>query len=198
MLGRRPSLNLMHHRDGSPAVWRDRRERHNPVMSESRRLYVLRHAKSSWDDPGERDHERPLAPRGRRAVKLLARYVQDHQIRPELILCSTARRAVETLQGVDPPGERVIESLLYGAGYDQLLERLRQVSAERHSVMIVGHNPALQVLVLRLARSGEWLEDIRNKYPTGALATLEFAVPWSEIEEGAATLTDYVRPRALQ
>ena len=167
-------------------------------MSESRRLYVLRHAKSSWDDPGERDHERPLAPRGHRAVKLLAQYVRDHQIRPELILCSTARRAVETLQGVDPPGERVIESLLYGAGYDQLVERLRQVPAERRSVMIVGHNPALQVLVLRLARSGEWLEDIRNKYPTGALATLDFAVPWGEIVEGSATLTDYVSPKALR
>ena len=124
--------------------------------------------------------------------------MQDHQIRPDLILCSTARRTVETLQGVDPPGERLIESLLYGAGYDQLLERLREVPAERRSVMIVGHNPALQALVLRLARSGEWLEDIRNKYPTGALATLEFAVPWSEIEEGAATLTDYVRPKELQ
>jgi phosphohistidine phosphatase len=167
-------------------------------MSEPHRLYVLRHAKSSWDQPGERDHERQLAPRGRHAAELLGRYVQDHQIRPELILCSTARRAVETLQGVDPPGERLIESMLYGAGCDELLERLREVPAERRSVMIVGHNPALQALVLRLARSGEWLEDIRNKYPTGALATLEFAVPWSEIEEGAATLTDYVRPKALQ
>lgn len=174
------------------------RARHNGRMSEARRLYVLRHAKSSWDDPGERDHERPLAPRGRRAVKLLARYLQDNQIRPELILCSTARRAVETLEGVDPPGERAIESMLYGAGYDQVLDRLRQVPAERSSVMIVGHNPALQVLVLRLARSGEWLEEIRHKYPTGALATLEFAVPWSDIAEGAGTLTSYVRPKALQ
>jgi len=167
-------------------------------MTETRRLYVLRHAKSSWDDPGERDHERPLAARGRRAVKLLAQYVQDNQIRPELVLCSTARRAVETLDGVDPPGERSIESLLYGAGCDQMLERLRQVPAERRSVMVVGHNPALQVLVLSLARSGEWLDDIRRKYPTGALATLEFAVPWSQLEAGTAELTGFVRPKALQ
>lgn len=167
-------------------------------MGETRLLYVLRHAKSSWDDPGERDHERPLAPRGQRAVKLLARYVRDNQIQPELVLCSTARRAVETLQGVDPPGERSIESHLYGAGYDQVLERLRQVPAERRSVMIVGHNPALQVLVLSLARSGDWLDDIRRKYPTGALATLEFTVPWGQLGAGAAELTGFVRPKALQ
>jgi phosphohistidine phosphatase len=172
-------------------------ERHNACMNETRLLYIVRHAKSSWDDPAERDHERPLAPRGRRAAKLLSRYVQDSQIRPELVLCSTARRAVETLETIDPPGERAIESLLYRADYDQLLERLRQVPAERRAVMLVGHNPALQVLVLRLARSGEWLEDIRRKYPTGALATLEFAVPWSEIDERTGTLTGYVRPKAL-
>ncbi len=166
-------------------------------MNETRRLYIVRHAKSSWDDPAERDHERPLSPRGRRAAKLLARYLQDNQIRPELVLCSTARRAVETLENVDPPGERATESLLYRADYDQLLERLRQVPAERRAVMIVGHNPALQVLVLRLARSGEWIEDIRRKYPTGALATLEFAVPWSEIDERTGALTGYVRPKAL-
>jgi phosphohistidine phosphatase len=166
-------------------------------MSETRSLYVLRHAKSSWDDPGERDHERPLAPRGRRAVKLLARYVRDNQIRPELVLCSTARRAVETLDGVDPPGTRSIEKLLYGAGCEQLQERLRQVPAELGSAMLVGHNPALQVLVLRLARSGEWLDDIRRKYPSGALATLEFEVPWSELGPGTAELTGFVRPKGL-
>ena len=170
--------------------WRDRRDRHNRIMSDLRRLYVLRHAKSSWDDPGERDHERPLARRGRRDVKLLARYVQEHQIRPELILCSTARRAVETLQGVDPPGERVIESRLYGAGYDQLLERA--AAGARRAAFGDDRRPQPGLAGARgprLARSGEWLEDIRNKYPTGALATLEFGVPWSEIEAGAATLT---------
>jgi phosphohistidine phosphatase len=167
-------------------------------MSETRRLYVLRHAKSSWDEPGERDHDRPLAPRGRRAARLLARYVRENQIQPELILCSTARRAIETLEGVDPPGERSIDSLLYGAGYEQLLERLRDLPRELRSAMIVGHNPALQVLVLQLARSGEGLDDIGRKYPTGALATLEFAVPWSELAAGAAELTGYVTPKALE
>lgn len=167
-------------------------------MSETRLLYVLRHAKSSWDDPAERDHDRPLSPRGHRAVRLLNRYVQDNEIRPELVLCSTARRAVETLEGVDPPGERVIEAPLYGAGYVQLIERLRQVPPELGSVMLIGHNPAMQVLVLALTRSTDGLEDIGRKYPTGALATLRFAVPWSELDSGTAELIDYIRPKALQ
>ena len=167
-------------------------------MNETRRLYVLRHAKSSWDNPGERDHDRPLSPRGKRAVKLLARYVHENQIKPELTLCSTARRAIETLEGVDPPGERVIESLLYGAGYEQLMDRLRQLPADLRSVMIVGHNPGLQVLVVRLARGGEGLEEIRRKYPTGALATLDFAARWNQIEADVAELIGYVSPRALQ
>jgi phosphohistidine phosphatase len=171
---------------------------HNRRVIETRRLYVLRHAKSSWDEPAERDHDRPLAPRGRRAVRLLVRYVHDNEIRPELILCSTARRAVETLEGVDPPGERVIEDSLYGAAFGQLIERLRQVPAEVRSVMLIGHNPALQVLVLALARSGDALEDIGRKYSTGALATLEFHLPWSELDVATAELVAYVRPKDLQ
>jgi phosphohistidine phosphatase len=167
-------------------------------VTEPRRLYVLRHAKSSWDEPAARDHDRPLAPRGHRAVRLLARYVQDNEIRPDLVLCSTARRAVETLDGVDPPGDRVIDGSLYGAGFGQLLDRLRQVPAELRSVMLIGHNPALQVLVLALARSGDGLEDIGRKYPTGALATLEFLVPWSELDAGTAELVAYIRPKDLQ
>ena len=171
-----------------------------------RRLYVLRHAKSSWDDESLPDHERPLSERGQRATALLARYVREHNIQPELILCSSARRTRETLEGVSPPGTALIEHRLYGATSDDLLERLREVPADLRSVMLVGHNPALQMLVLRLAdreapgRSpeAEGLEDIRRKLPTGALVTLEFDDPWAELEHRSAELVDYVRPRALQ
>jgi phosphohistidine phosphatase len=175
-------------------------------MSETRRLYVLRHAKSSWDDPTTPDHDRPLAPRGRRAVKLLSRYIDENGIRPDLVLCSTARRALETLQGVSPGGETMIEPAIYAASADELLARLRRISPQMRSAMVVGHNPALQMLILRLAhgdtggrgRTGEGLEDIRRKLPTGALATLSFDCEWSELELGSAELTDYVRPKALQ
>jgi phosphohistidine phosphatase len=171
-------------------------------MTSTRSLYVLRHAKSSWDDPAQRDHERPLAPRGRRAVKLLSEYVERNAIRPDLVLCSTARRTRDTLAGVHPPGEALIEPELYTATVGELIERLRQVPAEVGAVMVIGHNPAVQMLVLRLARPepdpGERLAAVRRKFPTGAMATLSFSDAWLDLSAGCAELTDYVRPKALQ
>jgi phosphohistidine phosphatase len=171
-------------------------------MTSSRCLYVLRHAKSSWDDPAQRDHDRPLAPRGKRAVKLLAEYVERNGIGPELVLCSTARRTRDTLAGVRPGGEAVIEPELYTATVGELIERLRHVPADVGSVMVIGHNPAMQMLVLRLARDGgplaERMADVRRKFPTGALATLAIDGPWAELAPSCAELADYVRPKALQ
>jgi phosphohistidine phosphatase len=174
-------------------------------VSETRRLYLLRHAKSSWDNPSLPDHERPLASRGRQAVGVLARYIEQRQIHPELILASSARRTRDTLEGVLPGRAAVIESELYVAGSDQLLQRLRRVDPEVGSVLVVGHNPALQMLTLNLAGSEsagrpsgpQGLEEIRRKLPTGALVTLSFDLPWSELAHGTAELSDYVRPKAL-
>jgi phosphohistidine phosphatase len=174
-------------------------------VSERRRLYLLRHAKSSWDKPGQPDHERPLADRGREAVEALARHVQRRRIQPERVLCSSARRARETLEGVLPGHVALIEEELYLAALEQLLARLRRVEPEVRSVMVIGHNPALQMLTLSLAggeRAGrppgaEGLEEIRRKLPTGALVTLSFDSPWSALGRGSAELVDYVRPKAL-
>lgn len=175
-------------------------------MSDHRLLYLLRHAKSSWDDSSQPDHDRPLADRGRRAVKLISEYLARQQIQPELILCSSARRTRETLEGLGLRSATMIEHRLYGASADDLLQRLQVVPAELGSVMIIGHNPALQVLALRLAGSeserrasgAEGLSQIRQKLPTGALVTLGLSVPWAELETGCAELLDYVRPKALQ
>jgi phosphohistidine phosphatase len=167
-------------------------------MPDAKQLFVLRHAKSSWDDPGLPDHDRPLAPRGRKAVKLLAAHVREAGIEPGLVLCSSARRTRETLEGVNPGGERHIESELYGATTADLLGRLRRISAQTHAVMLIGHNPSVQVLVLRLAARGDGLEAVRNKFPTGALATLTFEGPWSELGPGTGELAAYVRPKDLR
>jgi phosphohistidine phosphatase len=173
-------------------------------MTEDRTLYVLRHAKSSWDDPMQSDHDRPLAPRGRRATKLLAQYVSEHAIAPQLVLCSTARRARETLEGIGfQAGQQLLEPELYSAGPDELIARLAQVDPQLRSVLLVGHNPALQMLILRLAapddrlQSGA-LDDVRRKFPTGALATLTFGCGWDQLQPGAAELAGYIRPKALQ
>ncbi len=80
-----------------------------PSMQTEKRLFVLRHAKSSWDDPGLDDRDRPLAPRGIRSTKLLAKHVRAQGIEPTQVLCSPSRRTRETLEGVAPGGETLIE-----------------------------------------------------------------------------------------
>jgi phosphohistidine phosphatase len=163
-------------------------------------LYLLRHAKSSWDAPGLADHDRPLAPRGRRAAKTLAKHIRREGIAPALVLCSPARRARETLAGIAPvlgeDTEVELESDLYGAAEDDLLGRLRAIPETVPSVILIGHNPGIQALALELA-SGPGRERIADKYPTGALATFTFDRSWRELGPRAAELVAYVRPKDL-
>lgn len=164
-------------------------------------LFLLRHAKSSWDDPGLADHDRPLAPRGNRAAKVIAEHLREERIAPELVLCSSSRRTRETLDRIAPAlGDEVrveVERELYAASADRLLERLRAVDDDVESVMLIGHNPGLEQLALSLAGDGEKLADVRRKYPTAALATLEFDGRWSELEPGTARLMEFVKPKQL-
>ncbi|HTP20992.1 MAG TPA: histidine phosphatase family protein [Solirubrobacteraceae bacterium] len=169
-------------------------------MSQTKRLFILRHAKSSWDDPGLDDHERPLAPRGRRACKVMADHLRTSAIEPQLVLCSSSRRTRETLEGIAPAGEHVIESELYSASTADLVERLRRVPDDVGSVMLIGHNPAVQMLALRLARrdgdAGERVA-LARKFPTGALATLTFECSWSELAPGSGRLAAFLTPKEL-
>jgi len=170
-------------------------------------LYVLRHAKSSWDDPMLPDHDRPLSQRGRKAVRILSEHVRDIGLEPALVLCSSARRTQETLRGVLDGRPAQIEPELYSASCKQLIERLRAVDPALSSVMVIGHNPALQMLVLKLATQpgssslrdapDSPLAQIERKFPTGALATLELKGGWAELGANGATLTAYVRPKSL-
>jgi phosphohistidine phosphatase len=163
-----------------------------------RRLYLLRHAKSSWDDSSLPDFDRPLAPRGRKATKLIAGYVERQRIRPELVLCSPARRARETLDRVAPAlgsPEVTYDERLYGASEEELLARLREVPATYESVLLTGHNPGIaQLLALLVADRAPLPPEV----PTGALASLSIrASDWSELEPGAAALDAFVVPREL-
>jgi phosphohistidine phosphatase len=166
-----------------------------------RRLYLLRHAKSSWKDTSLPDHDRPLAGRGRRAAKAIASHLREQGIEPELLLCSTARRARETLDRIEPglgtPTIRV-ERELYAASAPTLLERLRSVPDTVESVMLIGHNPGLQDLAADLARPSPTVSELATKYPTAALATLVFpASSWKELDHDSAELVALVRPREL-
>jgi phosphohistidine phosphatase len=162
-----------------------------------KRLHLLRHAKSSWDDPELVDHERPLAPRGERACLRIAEHIRREGIAPELVLCSTALRARQTLAALLPVLEGDVqirlEDGLYGAGVDQIVARLRDVDEAVGSVLMVGHNPTLHALALALTRRDDTLE----RFPTGALASMTVGVPWSELDEGVAELESFVVPREL-
>jgi len=167
------------------------------------RLFVLRHAKSSWNNSSLSDHDRPLAPRGERAAEALAAHVAAIAPPPALVLCSTARRAQDTLgpvRGKLPERTGVsIEAELYGASAPELLDRLRQVPDDVESVMLVGHNPGLEDLVKGLGRDGDpdLIARVQRKFPTGALATLSLSGPWKSLEWGTATLETFVVPAEL-
>jgi phosphohistidine phosphatase len=163
-----------------------------------KRLYLLRHAKSSWSDPSLADEERPLAPRGRKAAKKIAKELRRRKVRPTLVLCSSSRRTRETLELIGSSlGEPTIEveGELYEAGSDGLLRRLRAVSDTVRSVLVIGHNPALLDLARTLAPdSGQLL----GKFPTGALAAFELDLPsWRELGQREARLVAYIIPREL-
>jgi phosphohistidine phosphatase len=156
-----------------------------------KRLYLLRHAKSSWKHAELADRDRPLAGRGRRAAKAIGRHLREQGIDPDLVLCSPARRARETLERIEPAlgrGAVQVEPELYGASAGELLARLRGVADEVESVMLIGHNPAIAELALDLC-------GLEQKYPTGALATLAFP-SWETLDR--AQLVDFVRPRDLE
>jgi phosphohistidine phosphatase len=162
-------------------------------------LYLLRHAKSSWDEPGRPDRERPLAPRGVRDAKRVAEHLRRQRVVPELVFCSPAVRTRETLELVLPALAGVavhVEDELYGARSEALLERLRTVPEEVGSVMLIGHNPALQDLALTLASDNALRERVAAKFPTAALATL--ALPSWRLSPGDGELVDYVVPKELR
>jgi phosphohistidine phosphatase len=167
-----------------------------------RTLYLLRHAKSSWSDRTLVDEQRPLAPRGRRDAKRIAEHLVRLGVRPDLILCSSAERTRQTLEPLravlGATSMLSLEAELYGASSEELLERIRLVSEEVSSVMLIGHNPGLQDLALALASTGPELARLRTKFPTAALATLTLPkTSWRELTEGDAVLASYVVPKQL-
>ena len=167
-----------------------------------RTLYLLRHAKSAWSDPSLDDADRPLAPRGERAAKRIAKELHRRKVRPELVLCSSSLRTRQTLAAIERSlGEDCLVELeprLYAASAEALLTRLRAVPGPVRSVMLIGHNPGLQDLALALTSRGAALPELEAKFPTGALATLVLrSTDWASLSPGDAELVDYVVPREL-
>jgi phosphohistidine phosphatase len=165
-------------------------------------LHLLRHAKSSWADPDLADHQRPLGKRGRRDAQRMARHLVHAGISPELVLCSSAARARESLElirsALASNTQVMLENDLYAADAGALLDRLRSLREGIASVMLVGHNPGLQDLGLILASTGAELPRLENKLPTAALATLTIPYsPWNRLDRGDADLSAYITPKQL-
>lgn len=169
------------------------------------RLLLLRHAKSSWTDPGLDDHDRPLNKRGQKTAPLIGRYLREEKINPDLVLCSPARRARETWKLASAELRSAPRLLMEEGLYDfgnggRILDTLRAKAGSAKSVLVVGHNPSIERIALRLIGKGDskLRKRLAQKYPTGALAEISFdAKEWKEIEEGTGTLSAFVRPRDL-
>lgn len=167
-------------------------------------LLLLRHAKASRADLYLGDFDRPLTGRGRRAAALMGRVLAERQLVPDLILCSSARRARETCDGLAPalaPAPEVrFEDGLYLAEPPALLRHVQALPDATRTVLLIGHNPGLERLAVRLAGSaaGDSLERLKAKYPTGALAVLRFdRSRWQEAAPGTGRLDEFVAPRDL-
>jgi phosphohistidine phosphatase len=168
-------------------------------------LLLLRHAKSAWSDPRLDDHDRPLNGRGERSAKAMADHIARQGPRPDLILCSTAMRTRQTLEPLlkrlpAPAPPISLEDGLYLASEQLLLARLRAVPDAVSTVLLIGHNDGIGELAQMLAGSGpaDALAKLREKYPTGTLATLQVPDgPWSDLAPGSTELVAFVRPRDL-
>ena len=165
-----------------------------------RRLVLLRHAKSDYP-VGVRDHDRPLAPRGRREAALAGTWLDANVPTVDLALVSSATRTQQTWQIASAQLNSVprwqSEPRIYEASVSELLEVLADVADEVSTVLLVGHNPGTEFLASWLAgRSrGDSLERLEMKYPTSAIAVCETDFGWAELDRGCAELTSFVVPR---
>jgi phosphohistidine phosphatase len=172
-------------------------------MTMAKTVLLLRHAKSSREDADLADFDRPLAERGRRDAPRMGRWMKKSGQKPDLVLCSDARRARETWAGMaetlESPAPVLFERGLYMAGSKAILHRLQRVAGTVGSVLVIGHNPGLEETALALADGeGEAYARLRRKFPTCALARLEFALEsWGELRPGSGRLALFQTPEDI-
>ena len=181
-----------------------------------RTLVLFRHAKSAWPDVP--DHDRPLARRGIRAAPVMGRWLREAGLVPGQVLCSTARRARETWQfaqaGLAASPPVTFDVRIYAAAPADLLALIREVRPATGTLLLIGHNPAIEDLARLLAaasgaagpgtagpRTGgshhSDLDRMRSKFPTAAIAVLRFGGTWHDLAPGRARLTAFVTPGDL-
>ncbi len=162
-------------------------------------LYLLRHAKSDWKNPGLTDRARPLNARGREACAIIGGYMGKRGMHPDHALISPARRAVETWQllrhHIDPPRREELAEDAYLADWQTLADIIEDVPEGTDSAILIGHNPGMHDLALHLA--GEAADpELERKFPTAALAIFSIDGPWTDFSRHAR-LKDFVTPRRI-
>ncbi len=164
-------------------------------------LTLLRHAKSGWDDAVARDFDRPLNDKGRRAARAMGRYLAREGLAFDRVIASSAVRVVETLAEVGATCGAALDPVwdkrLYLAPPEQIMEVVAALAGDAATLLVAGHNPGLEKLVLDLAEAGEARAAVECKFPTAALAQLTWEGDWTSPGNGGATLVRFVRPRDL-
>jgi len=169
-----------------------------------RRLLLLRHSKTERPEPGERDRDRKLMPRGRADAPLIGAYMARHGLVPDLALVSPATRAEETwalIAKALPTAPKVVEEEgIYNAGRDKLIGIIRK-ARDAHVLLVVGHNPGLHELAVTLIASGdvEARERVNEKLPTSGLVVIDLAFDdWSRLHPNAGRIERFVSPRLIE
>jgi phosphohistidine phosphatase len=164
----------------------------------ARTLLVLRHAKSAYPE-GAADHDRPLAERGVREACLAGKWLRSSFPDIDLVLCSTAARARETLARTKIKAPVQYRDRLYGAAPGEVVEEINGVGDGVRTLLVVGHEPTMGEVVLGLSGANgtnpELAEQVSEKFPTSAIAVLRVNEPWRQLELGGAALIDFHVPR---
>jgi phosphohistidine phosphatase len=164
----------------------------------ARTLLVMRHAKSAYPT-GVVDHDRPLAPRGVREAGLAGSWLRSNAPKVDLVLCSTATRARETLARAKIKAPVHHLERLYGASPGTVIEEINRMTDAVSTLLVIGHEPTMAEVVLGLAgaqgTNPEAVEAVSVKFPTSAIAVLRTGESWRRLELGGAALVELHVPR---
>ncbi|MFB0613307.1 SixA phosphatase family protein [Aurantiacibacter poecillastricola] len=166
-----------------------------------KRLGLMRHAKSDWDDLSLRDFDRGLNERGRKGARLMGKHIRQQGGSWDMIIASPAERVKRTLAASELPFPVEFDERAYLADSTTLMQILSEKAGDADAVLMLGHNPGLQELALDLVApeaEGDLFGEVLTKYPTAAYAVLELAIDdWADIESGCGKLVYFARPRDL-
>lgn len=161
-----------------------------------KKLFLMRHAKSSWGDPSLADFDRPLNERGLRAAPLMGRHLRERRVVPDLILCSPAARARRTAELAAEAAKfhapLRFDERIYEATAARLVEVVAEALDDDDEVLLVGHNPGMEELLEML--TGEW-----HRMPTAAVACVRLDLEtWAGLRPHAGRLEWHVKPKDLE